>query len=206
MPNREVPTSTNTLAATIAPFFDGWQTDYDMPAIYDEIRDHLQDNLDAFELGLICAWPPDHAADLWAPSDVDDTTARQAFQQAFADIDLTAIARAHELPISTAAVPGCPAWCTRDKGHEYEDVDVLGNDVGVHEGQIGAVDSGAGTIELTLVQRVVRHPDQTITLEDPFVTLTSPDDGADFTNPHTLRDLGDAIRTAAGKLEQIGQR
>lgn len=122
------------------------------------------------------------------------------------EVDFWAVVRSHERPISTAAVPGCPSWCTRDKGHEFEDWDVLGNDVGVHEGTLGVIDSGAGHIALTLVQRVLRHQDGTVTHEAPFVTVIGPDGGADFDNPHVLRDLGDAVRAAAGKLEQIGQQ
>ncbi|WOQ15630.1 hypothetical protein [Raineyella sp. W15-4] len=119
-------------------------------------------------------------------------------------IDFWAVCRAHELPISTAAVPACPAWCTLNRGHEYEIEEPDGRVSGVHEGQIAAVDSGAGSITLTMVQRVLRHPDQTVTIDPAYVTVTGPEGGADFTNPHTLAALGDAIRTAAHRLEQLG--
>lgn len=127
-------------------------------------------------------------------------------------IDFWGIVARHDKPVSSAALPGCPAWCQRDKGHEYDLEEPDGSLLGWHEGRLATVkaDDG-GVVILALFQEVRRTSDHHVRVAAPHIRLTAGDpnilpcaeDIAEYHSPHTLRDLGDAIRAAARRLDQL---
>lgn len=153
--------------------------DYDVDGITNELRDQLGG---------------------WDFTTMDDP-------EADTGVDFWGVVSCFARPISSGAVPACPSWCTLDKGHEYDVPEDDGGLTGFHEGQLAAVqDDDGGTVTLTMVQQITRHPDGHLTVHPPYVTMTTTPGGTDYSSAHTLRDLGDAIRRAAGKLEQQTER
>lgn len=102
---------------------------------------------------------------------------------------------------STIPLPACPAWCTLAAGHGYDVDDPDGTLTGWHEGQLATIhDDNGQHVTLTLAQQVTTSAEGG-TYGAPFITITPQAGSAEFTSPHTLRDLGDAIRAAAARLE-----
>lgn len=121
-----------------------------------------------------------------------------------ATVDYWATVRRHERPISSAAVPGCPVWCTLDKGHEYEIEEPGGALSGFHEGIVATVtDDDGGQVTLRMVQHITRQSDRSVTVRPAYVTITTTAGGTEYTSAASLRDLGDAIRKTAGTLERL---
>lgn len=99
-------------------------------------------------------------------------------------------------------VPDCPDWCTLPAGHRFESIEADGTLVGYHEGPLATV-PGADVRTAAMVdygRKITRGTDGTTVTGPLFVTVSA--EGVEFTDPHVLRDLGDAIRAAARKLEQ----
>ena len=118
------------------------------------------------------------------------------------DVDFWRVVARHPWPLSGAAVPGCPDWCQRDRGHDFELIEQDGTLVGYHEGRLGQVTDPTGsTIVVGVARQVQRTPAGTIEGGPMFATIDT-DHGVQLTDPATVRDLGDMLRKAAALLDQ----
>lgn len=118
------------------------------------------------------------------------------------DVDFWAVVARHPRPLSGTAVPGCPDWCQRDRGHDFELVEDDGTLVGYHEGRVGQVTDGSGsTIVVGVARKIERTPDGRIERGPMFATIDT-DHGVQLTDPSSVRDLGDVLRKAAALLDQ----
>ena len=100
-------------------------------------------------------------------------------------------------------MPDCPDWCTLGAGHAWDIPMTDGGRAGFHEGILTAVpDDDGGRVTLTMAQAVRRHSDGSVTTRPAYVTMTTAAGGTEYTSAHTLRDLGDALRKTAGRIEQ----
>lgn len=157
--------------------------DYDMEAITDDVHQQLGH---------------------WDFAAMDQDQDLVLDENGVPEVDYWAAVARHERPISSAAVPGCPVWCTLDKGHEYEIEEPGGALSGFHEGIVATVtDDDGGQVTLRMVQHITRQSDGSVTVRPAYVTLTTTAGGTEYTSAASLRDLGDAIRKTAGKLEQL---
>lgn len=115
-------------------------------------------------------------------------------------VDYWATVRRHERTDQDQPIPMCPSWCQLPAGHVFELQGDDGASIGYHEGRVANLQPDRGDpVTITVAQQV------TLSADGPwfghrFIAL-SCENGAEYTSPHTLRDLGDAIRKAAAMLD-----
>lgn len=99
-------------------------------------------------------------------------------------------------------VPACPWWCDLGDGHGFDLAGPDGAALAWHEGTVAKlIDDQGLPVRVVVACPVTRRQDGQVTSGDPFITVSAPQNGAEFSSRAGVAMLVEALHAAGRFLE-----